>query len=480
MSVSATMRKWSGLVSVVFVLAASSAFLLYHLGNEPLQDYDEATYAEVVHDAMANGNYLSFTDGGGNYFKKPPLAFWAMAVSESALGENTFAMRLPFALSGIVVIAVLMLLLYEVSESWWAAALGGAVLATTAPFMETARQVRLDVMVVLCIVLAVYFFMRGLKDSRWLLAFGAMIGLAILAKSVIAAFAVVAAVFAMLFYRRLDLFKNKYAYGSIAVALLVAAPWHLWEWAHFGNAFWAQYIGVEVLSRTKMNLFWTVSLTNADYMQYLLQFTQPWIVVFFVSLVATLTAWKWLPQQSRRFVLVSILTIAVMVAVFFTAKTKAPTYLMPMYPFAAAVIALSIVALTKRIQNPGFRAVSAAVVIVLVCGGVYSTYYNAYHHNPYYSIELHMAQDEKQIAAQLLVLPPNVPVYVYDDENLGSIEYESRHLSLLPLTATSTAPTIGYVIVDTDGLGSFSKMFPSVIPDLTYSGPQVSLIQVRS
>ncbi len=141
-------KKISGFVCVLFVLAASSAFLLYHLGNEPLQDYDEATYAEVVHDALASHHYVSFTDGGGNYFKKPPLAFWAMMVSEGALGETPFAMRLPFVLAGIATLLVLMLLVCEVSDSWWAAALGGAVLATTAPFMETARQVRLDTIVI--------------------------------------------------------------------------------------------------------------------------------------------------------------------------------------------------------------------------------------------------------------------------------------------------------------------------------------------
>src|SRR6266404_4456267 len=124
----ANIRKWGGVLLALFVIAASSAFILYKLGNEPLQDYDEATYAEVVHEARVSGHYLSYTEEGGNYFKKPPLMFWAMEASEAALGENAFAMRLPFALMGILLIAAVMLVVLEATQSWYAAALGGAVL----------------------------------------------------------------------------------------------------------------------------------------------------------------------------------------------------------------------------------------------------------------------------------------------------------------------------------------------------------------
>ncbi len=322
--------------------------------------------------------------------------------------------------------------------------------------------------------------MRGLKDSKWLLAFGAAIGLAIMAKSVIAVFAVVAAVFALLIYRRFDLFKNKYAYGSIAIALLVAAPWHLWEWAHFGNAFWLQYIGVEVLDRTQQNLFWTVSLTNDDYVRYLLQFTQPWVWLFIAALAATAAGWKGVAVPVRRFVVVCAGTVAMVVLVFFTSKTKAPTYLLPLYPFAAMSIALAAFSTVELLRTAWVRGVMCIGLLVTLCLGAYSTYYNAYHHNPYFSIELTMAQDEYRIGNYLAVVPQSTPVQVYDDVNLGSIEYYSRRLVLPVLTATSSAPTAGYVIVDTDSLQQFSATYPTAIPNIIYSGPQVSLIQVRS
>src|SRR6185437_15855966 len=276
-----TIRIWGGPLAMVLVLAAASAFLLHGLGAEPLQDYDEATYAQVVHEALVSHDYLSYTEGGANYFKKPPLMFWAMEVSESLAGENAFAMRLPFALSGIALIALVMLIVLEASGSGWAAAFGGAVLATTAPFMETAREVRLDVPVAFFCVLAVYFTMRSLVNRKWLVGAGVALGLAVLSKSVIAVFVGLAVLLVFLLSGKSDLFKSKQLYYGAGAFLLVALPWHLYEWALFGNAFFAQYIGVEVLARSQENLFWTVSLTNADYVQYLTQFTEPWLGVFF-------------------------------------------------------------------------------------------------------------------------------------------------------------------------------------------------------
>lgn len=467
--------KNAGFIACGFVLIGASFFLLYKLGQEPLQDYDEATYAEVVHEAMTNHHYLSYTEGGAEYFEKPPLGFWAMEASVSALGENSFAMRLPFVLFGIAVVAVLMLVVYELSENPWAAALSGAILATTSPFMETARQVRLDVPVVFFIMLAAYFFMRGLQNPRWLIAFGAAVGLAVMTKSVIAVFALVFAACALVAYRRFDLVKNSNAYYAVAACLLVAAPWHLWEWAHFGNAFWIRYIGFDVIHRTQQNLFWTVTLTNADYLNYLEQFTQPWLGLFFAALLGTLLCWKGAVLQHRRFIAACAITIAIILAVFFSAKTKAPTYLLPIYPFAAAAMAIAAASIRPRL----WQIAAAVVCALLVCSAASATYYNAYHLNPYFSVVISMAKDEEVIGKTLLAVPQTVPVYVFDDQNLGSIEYTSRHLLVLLLTATSTVPASGYIIVDTDGLPLFASTFPAAQVDMVYQGPQVSLLKLN-
>jgi len=51
------------------------ALLAMGIHEAPLVDWDEATYAEVVHEAVAGASYLNFTWNGQAYLKKPPVLF---------------------------------------------------------------------------------------------------------------------------------------------------------------------------------------------------------------------------------------------------------------------------------------------------------------------------------------------------------------------------------------------------------------------
>src|SRR5437762_13149357 len=104
--------------------------------------------------------------------------------------------------------------------------------------------------------------------------------------------------------------------------LLVALPWHLYEWAKFGTAFWRSYVGEEIVLRTKENLFWTVTLTHSDYLHFVSRFAHPWLLPFYFAGAGVILFWKWIGQKNRGVVLVSLITIASMVAVFFESKTK--------------------------------------------------------------------------------------------------------------------------------------------------------------
>ncbi len=470
------MQKKISIGLVLGVLALTSVFLLWHLGAEPLQDYDEATYAEVVHEARADGNFISFTYGGAAYLKKPPLMFWAMAASEQVFGETPFAMRLPFALMGIALVAAIIMLAGEISGSYFVAAFAGAITLTTGPLMETARQVRMDVPVTFFIMAAVYGFVRGFRDSRWFLFFGLFSGLAVLCKSVIAVFAFCFAFFALLFLRRFDVLKNKQLWYGVAIFLLVVVPWHIAETIQFGLAFWHQYIGVEVFARTEANLFWTVTITNADLWRYLNEFVQPWLYVYFAALLYFAFEWRSFEERIRGYVFASVTTTACILAVFLLAATKAPTYLLPLYPFGALSIALSFSILWKKNI---FRWLGiCAALMLLVWGGVLAVY-NAYHYNPYYSTVITMAVDEHSVGELLAHAPQNSTWYSYNDVNLGSIMFYSQQLHSTALVPVITPQRGSFIVVDTDAPKPFRVAFPDAHTTTLYQGPQVSLLRVE-
>ncbi|MFZ1075314.1 MAG: glycosyltransferase family 39 protein [Minisyncoccia bacterium] len=467
-------RETLGITLAAFVLLGASVLFLYHLGREPLQDYDEATYAEVVHEAFVNHDFLSFTYNHQPYFKKPPLLFWLIGVSEELTPSVEAAARLPSALAGIALIAVAMLFAYEVSGNWYGAALAGAALATTAPFLETARESRFDVLVSLFIVLTAYFFFRALANPRWFLLFGFAAGLAVLSKSVIAVFAGVFALCIALFLRRFDWLKNKYFWVGIGVFLLVVLPWHIYETLRFGNAFWQSYIGTEVIARAQQNLFWTVTITNGDYISYLGQFAAPWLWVFFAAL-ASIPFWWNKSQKNERAAVVAFLgTIVSMVAVYFGAVTKAPTYLVPLYPFAA--LAVGVVA-SKLFSLQQTRFIPALAAVILVAYAVPFCVYNAYHINPYYSTELQLANEEKIVGQTLADREGTAPLYIYKEDNLGDIKFYGQNLHALDLEPGYKPESGSFLVVGSDATSTLSKDFPDAAFKTLYAGTQVTLFQ---
>jgi len=73
-----------------------------HLGNLPLFDPDEGVYCEVTREMLANNDFTSIMVNGLPFFHKPPLFYWAQAVSVKFFGLTEFALRLPSAISAFL------------------------------------------------------------------------------------------------------------------------------------------------------------------------------------------------------------------------------------------------------------------------------------------------------------------------------------------------------------------------------------------
>ncbi|HET9794690.1 MAG TPA: phospholipid carrier-dependent glycosyltransferase [Thermoanaerobaculia bacterium] len=80
---------------LLFLLAAVTVLLFVEFPGSWLLEPDEARYAEIPREMLATGNWLVPRLNGVDYFEKPPLTYWANAVSIAALGHNPFAARLP-------------------------------------------------------------------------------------------------------------------------------------------------------------------------------------------------------------------------------------------------------------------------------------------------------------------------------------------------------------------------------------------------
>lgn len=78
----------------------------------PLADSTEARYAEIARMMLESGDWITpYFDYGVPFWGKPPLAFWAQALSFKLLGLNDFAPRLPSWLASLAMIGLLFVLL---------------------------------------------------------------------------------------------------------------------------------------------------------------------------------------------------------------------------------------------------------------------------------------------------------------------------------------------------------------------------------
>jgi 4-amino-4-deoxy-L-arabinose transferase-like glycosyltransferase len=220
----------------------------------PLVNWDEATYAEVAHEAVASGSYVNFTWNGEPYLKKPPMLFWMMSASFKTFGESEFAARLPSVGMGV---ATLLLICVAVSEV--AGPLGGlcAGLIPLGFYFFVARGGRecaTDAPLIFFSTLAIYALSRARASRRWIVLAGVSCGFAILSKGLagfipLAATSVaivVAPGFAAIGFGGLML--------ELIAAMAVAAPWFIYEAASNPALFWVTFVKQETLLRVATHL----------------------------------------------------------------------------------------------------------------------------------------------------------------------------------------------------------------------------------
>src|SRR3984957_11259817 len=139
---------------------------------------------------------------------KPPASLWVMELSGRIFGFSSWSMLVPQALEGVAAVG----LLYASVKRWFGAGPGliaGALFAATPVAALMFRFNNPDALLVLLLIAAGYCLTRALEHAgtRWVLAAGAFVGAAFLAKMmqaflVLPAFALVYAIAAPTTLRR--------------------------------------------------------------------------------------------------------------------------------------------------------------------------------------------------------------------------------------------------------------------------------------
>jgi 4-amino-4-deoxy-L-arabinose transferase-like glycosyltransferase len=218
----------------LLVCAALAAILyLPALGPPALWEPDEGRYAEIAREMVLTHDYVTPRDNWVRYFEKPPLVYWAEALSIKLLGPTELAVRLPAAIASVAEVAVTAAL----GEAMFGPAAGVAaamVLALSPLFFGFARFATLDPALALFVAAALGAFQAaahrpGFDDAgarRWFFLSAAMAAAGTLAKGPVALVLTGAVGLAWLLAERRgrEILRMPWL-RAIAIYFAIAAPW---------------------------------------------------------------------------------------------------------------------------------------------------------------------------------------------------------------------------------------------------------------
>jgi 4-amino-4-deoxy-L-arabinose transferase-like glycosyltransferase len=212
------------LLGVIF-----AAVQVASLFSPPLLDDVDASHAQAAQHIVDSGNWITCQINGIRYIEKPPLPYWAVAISYKLFGENTFSTHLPNALA---MLGLAWLSWIWARRAWGARAglyAGLGVLTSIGPFIYT-RFIIPESYLALFLLIALYGLITGLELNRpnrfyWMYA---GVALALLTKGLIApVFFVGASIPYLLLTGQWRRWRQLKLVSGFLLFFLIAAPWHI-------------------------------------------------------------------------------------------------------------------------------------------------------------------------------------------------------------------------------------------------------------
>jgi 4-amino-4-deoxy-L-arabinose transferase-like glycosyltransferase len=315
--------------------------LSFRLGSYALANPDEGRYAEIPREMLASGDWVTPHLNGVNYFEKPPLMYWAVAVCQKVFGQGEWAARaIPalFSLAGI-------LLAYATARQIYGRRAGlaaAAVLGTSLLYFGLSRILILDMGVTVLMSATLFCFILGVRADpglrRRLLFYGlyASAALATLTKGLIGFMLTGAVMFLwLLVFNQWKRLRPLHLPTGILIFLSIAAPWHIlaaqhnetWVQRYFVYEHWLRFTS-PVASRPGAWWYFIPILIGGLF---------PWIGFLWPALREKLRGgWAARAQNADAWFFV---TWAVFIFLFFSkSHSKLIPYILPVFPPLAVVI----------------------------------------------------------------------------------------------------------------------------------------------
>lgn len=347
-------------LAIFWLLLIGWLAFFWNLGSTGLIDETEPLFAEAARQMTVTGDWITPFFNGETRFDKPPLIYWLMAIAYSTIGVNEWAVRLPSALSafGLMCLGFYTLLSFGVIETgstskrhWLTAGLGAALIALNPETIVWARTGVSDMLLTGCMGGALLSFFIGYAQpakpalqARWYLAFYLLIAGAILAKGPVGIVLPGLIIGAFLLYlgNLVQVLREMRVVLGLLLILAIALPWYVLVIARNGSSYINSFFGYHNLERFTS----VVNHHSAPWYFYfvivLLGFA-PWSIYLPLAIAQTKfwqrNKWRATPR-STQLGLFALFWFICIFGFFTISVTKLPSYVLPLMPAAAILVAL--------------------------------------------------------------------------------------------------------------------------------------------
>ncbi|MBW4652740.1 MAG: glycosyltransferase family 39 protein [Kaiparowitsia implicata GSE-PSE-MK54-09C] len=339
---------------------------VWNVGSVGLVDETEPLFAEAARQMTVTGDWVTPYFNEETRFDKPPLVYWLMAIAYQTIGVNELAVRLPSVVSAIALTVFGFFTLWRfgfptpaaaeaessIPGSRWASALiGSGMMALHPQTMVWARTGVSDMLLSGCMGCALLAFFWGYAQpararakSLWYLAFWVLLALAVLAKGPVGIVlpGLIVMAFALLVGKFWTLFWEVMPLRGALLFVAIALPWYILVYQANGQTYIDSFFGYHNIER-----FTSVVNRHAGPWYFYVLIVLGGFIPHSIHLplaIARLRWWRWREwqQQPRQahLGLFALVWFTVIFGFFTVAVTKLPSYVLPLLPAAAILVAL--------------------------------------------------------------------------------------------------------------------------------------------
>ena len=343
--------------NIITIILISALTLIPFIGLTDFNTKGEPREAIVAVTMIDTHNWILPQNNGDEFAYKPPMFHWLVATTSVVIGSvNEFSARFPSALAGVV-LAVMTFCFFARRKNQQTALLTSVIMLTTFEVHRAATNCRVDMILTLFIVLALYQLFRWTeRDLRgtpiWAILW---MGCGMLTKGPVAIIlpCLVSCVYLWIQGRHFWFVVWRFALIAMS-AMILPCLWYYAAWLQGGDKF-LYLIYEENVLRFLGKMPYSSHENGAWYYPVvLLSSAVPYTLICLMALftiqrkqwrklqVLKSAWWKGLWEHIRKMdsvKLFSLLAIVLIISFYTIPKSKRGVYILPVYPFVAYFVA---------------------------------------------------------------------------------------------------------------------------------------------